>query len=677
MNSKIFRLSPSEFALRGARGIVVLAVVLIAAFWLGGALLGSDSSRPDGGGHEHLGSEPVDRQASWTCSMHPQIKLPKEGKCPICFMDLIPVESNSTGELDPNQLKLSEAAVQLARIQTTPVRRTYADRDVSMAGKIAYDESRVAEITAWISGRIDQLHADFTGITVDKDAPLVRIYSPQLLAAQEELVQALAAVRELANTNSRLLQVTAGAMVEAARDKLRLLGLSNDQIQDLENSGRPSDVVTIYSPVGGVVIDKKIREGMYVSTGDRLFTVADLTRLWVTFEAFESDLPWLRYGQRAVFTIYSLPGVSFEAAVSFIDPFVDPVRRTVKVRAVVNNSDGRLKPDMLVQGTIKSRLNGEGDIIDPSLAGKWISPMHPDIVKDRPGRCDVCGRPLVRAASLGYVGETADENEAPLLIPAEAPLLTGKRAVVYVDISTKDGPAYEGREVELGPRAGNFYVVKSGLDEGERVVTHGAFKIDSELQIQARPSMMSPAGGIMTAGHQHGDHPGNAAAKTEAVKPEPGASHEVSRTLETVYERYFDVQMALAKDDFKAAVGAGAKLSEQIKQVDDGVFLGRARPAWLKLSKQLASHAKNLSKAKDIASARDSFYHLSNTVIKMHESFGHSADQNYYLTFCPMARDNKGAYWLQTEDIVWNSFWGDMMLRCGSINDTLPPVLSE
>jgi Cu(I)/Ag(I) efflux system membrane fusion protein len=300
--------------------------------------------------------------------------------------------------------------------------------------------------------------------------------------------------------------------------------------------------------------------------------------------------------------------------------------------------------------------------------------MHPEVVKSGPGECDVCGMDLVPAASLGFIGRQLNNDDAPLLIPASAPMITGKRAVVYVEIPNDEGPLFEGREVELGPRAGDFYVVKSGIAEGELVVSNGAFKIDSELQIQAKPSMMSPVGGAATGGHQHGASTavaGSNANHEETAVEQSESSVKTREALVPVYNRYFEVQMALAKDDLANAKKAGADLSTAIKNVDMSVFSRNGHGRWMELSKKLTKHADRISDAKDIKVARDGFFYLSEATIDLHESFGHAGKESFYLTHCPMARDGDGAYWLQTENIVWNSFYGESMLRCGSIKETL------
>ncbi len=669
----------SRFALSGVRGLVGLVVVAILAFFIGALFFGGDEETVGTNAEgNNITAEASKEPTIWTCSMHPQIKLPKPGKCPICFMDLIPLESGLGDEEGPRQLRLSETAKQLAQIQTTPVTRAFAEAEIRMVGRIAYDETKFSYITAWVPGRLDRLYVDFTGITVKKGDHMVYMYSPELLAAQEELRQALSAIKALGQSAGSVLKTTAQATVDAAREKLRLYGLAEDQIREIETSGGVSDHITINAPVGGVVLHKEAQEGMYVKTGTRIYTIADLSRLWVIFEAYESDLPWLRYGQRVTFTSPSFPGETFEALVSFIDPFVDPKTRTVQVRTIVDNKDGKLKPDMFVRGLVVARVDGNGDIVDDYLAGKWISPMHPEVVKDHPGTCDVCGMDLVRAESLGYTGKAVSDKDAPLLLPASAPLITGKRAVVYVEIPNDDGPLFEGREVELGPRAGDYYVVKSGLEEGELVVVNGAFKLDSELQIRAKPSMMSPEGGAPPPGHNHGDGktmpnmPGMTDMKAEAGSSGPIAEKaEAVEALTPVYTAYFELQMALAGDDLEKAKSSGAGIRENISKVDMSLFSRAGHDRWMQLSKQLTGTAGKVTKAGNIEDARTAFAELSSSMIALHDSFGHAENRDYYLTFCPMAMNNKGAYWLQTVDTVYNSFYGEAMLRCGEIKKPL------
>ncbi len=496
---------------------ILIAGVLIGVGLLGGYLIGST-----GGGnapaamHTH-GAEQGAR--NWYCSMHPQIIRDRPGLCPICEMELIPMPESMATEAAPRELAVSEAAAKLMDVQTSPVERRFVESEIRMVGKVQYDETRVKYITAWVPGRLDRLYVDFTGTTVRKGDHLVSLYSPELISAQAELLQAVKAAQRVGETTSEYLTRSTATTLDATREKLRLLGLNASQVREIESSGEPLTHLTIYSPIGGVVIQKTAGEGMYVTTGTQIYTVADLSQLWVILDAYESDLPWVRYGQQVRFASEAYPGEVFTGWISFIDPVLDARTRTVKVRVDVPNPDGRLRPEMFVRAVVRSRVAQGGRVMHPQMAGKWICPMHPSVVKPEQGTCDICGMDLVTTESLGYVAADAI-GEPPLVVPDTAPLITGRRAVVYVKKPGAESPTFEGREVELGPRAGGYYLVASGLQEGELVVTNGNFKIDSALQIQARPSMMNPQVGAMPPSHQHAESlsTDQAAASPETVQ---------------------------------------------------------------------------------------------------------------------------------------------------------------
>jgi len=483
--------------------VAKIALLAIVAF-MAGYFFNSISHKSSTG--------PVDKHSSemsvsqkWTCSMHPQIIADKPGKCPICGMDLIPLSVDSTVSTTVRELVISEEAAKLMEIATSVVQRKFVTNEIRMVGKIDYDETRVKNITAWVPGRINRLYVDFTGITVNKGDHMVYLYSPQLISAQAELLQASKAANSLKTGTSDLVRRSTLAMLEGAREKLHLLGLDAEQIENIESSGKPQTHITINSPIGGIVIHKNATEGMYVDTGTGIYTVADLSRLWVKLDSYESDLPWIRYGQEVEFTTQAYPGQVFKGTISFIDPVLNDKTRTVKVRVNVGNSEGKLKPQMFVKAIVRSQMAATGKIMAPEMAGKWICPMHPDIVKTETGSCDICGMDLVTTESLGFIKADAPEK-APLVIHASAPLITGKRAVVYVRVPGTEKPTYQGREIVLGPRAGDYYIVKSGLQEGEIVVTNGNFKIDSAMQIQAKPSMMNPQGQKVPMEHHEHSH---------------------------------------------------------------------------------------------------------------------------------------------------------------------------
>lgn len=602
------------------RARVGLVAASVAVAFIAGYLARGGGGAPE---PEPAPSGPTEA-AVWTCSMHPQIRLPQPGKCPICFMDLIPVPGGTVEDEGERQLAMTESAMKLAGIETSPVLRRRVSARVRAVGEVEYDETRIADIAAWVPGRIERLHVNFTGAVVERREPLAEVYSPELVSAQEELLQALG---------------RGGPLAESVREKLRLLGMTEDRIEAVERTGEVRRTVITHAPASGVVVEIGAREGQYVQTGTRLMRIADLSRVWIVLRAYQSDLPLIRPGQEIKFTATALPGADFTGTVEFIDPVLDPRTMTAGVRVTVDNRDGRLRPGMYVSGEILAAVGADGTV----------------------AHGDTTGAP------------------APLVIPATAPLLTGERAVVYVRVPG-ERPVFEGREVLLGPRAGDDYVVIEGLAEGELVVTAGAFKIDSELQIRAKPSMMSPGGGAAPAGHAHGEH---AAAQPPAT-PAPGADeHEhggrpglavapaALEALAPLYDAYFDVQMALARDDLGSARAAYGRLKKAAGAVDMSLFAGKAHEDWMELSGAITRHAGEGAGAADIAAARDAFFHLSRAMIELEERIGH-AGGDFWLTFCPMARDNAGAFWIQRVDTVYNSFYGKMMLRCGSIEKPLP-----
>ena len=602
--------------------------------------------------------------------MHPQIKLPKPGKCPICGMDLIPLIVSNDDEGGLRELSISESAAKLMEIETVPVERRFATARVRMVGKIAYDETRVSDITAWVPGRLDRLFVDYTGVPVKKGDHMVDLYSPELLSAQEELLQAINAVKELARSDVSIVRDTTEATVTAVREKLRLWGLLPEQIEAIERRGKPDDHITIYAPSSGIVIDKNAQEGMYVNIGTRIYTIADLSRVWVNLDAYESDLAWLRYGQHVQFTVESYPGEAFNGTISFIQPVLDEATRTVKVRVNVPNEDGRLKPGMFVRAVVEAEVATDGRIMNAALAGKWICPMHPEIVKDGPGTCDVCGMPLARAESLGYVGRELTDEDKPLLIPATAALLTGKRAVVYVKVPGKDKPTFEGREIILGRRAGDTYLVQQGLAEGERVVTRGNFKLDAELQIRAKPSMMSPAysaqdpktraGGSDESEHTlHGDP---VLSSARAVDP------AFKQQLGAVVDGYLAIQTALAADNQGAAVDSAKHALTALSRVDMGLVTGDDHTVWMKLAGDLKALLVAVADADGIEPARAKFAMLSEQIIAVLINFG-APGKTLYKAWCPMAFDNRGASWIQSGEEINNPYFGAMMLRCGEIKE--------
>lgn len=380
--------------------------------------------------HDHT-SEIVKAEI-WTCAMHPQIRMDKPGKCPICAMDLIPLIQNSTDKMDPMAVHLTKEAAQLANVLTSIVSSQKPVIEVRLYGKVQADERLLQNQVAYIPGRIEKLMVNFTGETVRKGQALALIYSPELVTAQQELLEA-------AKTKQAQPEI-----YEASKEKLRQWKLTENQITAIESSGKVQANMEVSSTANGIVTARRVNNGDYVSQGSVLYEVSDLSRVWILFDAYETDLQFLKKGDKIDFTIQALPGTAFSGSIMFIDPVIDPVNRVAKVRVEISNQGSKLKPEMFATGMVNSNL---------------------------------------------------DEYKNKLVIPRSAVLWTGKRSVVYVKQPGIDEPVFKIREIELGPMLGNSYLITDGLTEGEEIVTQGAFSVDAAAQLEGKPSMMNTEGG--------------------------------------------------------------------------------------------------------------------------------------------------------------------------------------
>jgi membrane fusion protein, copper/silver efflux system len=369
----------------------------------------------------------------WTCSMHPQIRLDHPGKCPICGMDLIPVKDNGNADsmkADANSIILSDEAVALANIQTTYVSMHNPNKAIRLFGKIQPDQRLQQSQAAYVGGRIERLFVNAVGDHVSKGQTLAVIYSPELYSAEQELVEALNFPDAVQRRN----------LVNAAKEKLSLWNLTPAQISVIVNRKKASPFVALKSNTTGTVINKSVNQGDYVNQGAVLFQVANLSRVWAVFQAYEDDLPFLKRGESLSFTAQAVPGKVFRGNVSFIDPVVDPNTRTAGVRVEVSNVGGMFKPEMFVTGVAHATLN---------------------------------------------------RYEGRIVVPQSAVLWTGKRSVVYVKEQGMQQPTFEMRQVTLGPSLSGAYVILSGLREGDEIVTNGAFVVDASAQLAGKKSMMN------------------------------------------------------------------------------------------------------------------------------------------------------------------------------------------
>jgi Cu(I)/Ag(I) efflux system membrane fusion protein len=550
--------------------------ILLGRIWGGSSPMVAAGTDPavtvaagDHAGHDHEGDP-----STWTCSMHPSVQQDGPGSCPLCGMDLIPLEEDSD-DAGPRTLSMSESSRALAEIATTVVETGLPEAEIRMVGELSYDETRDRSLTARFPGRIEALAVGQTGRAVAKGEVLAEIYSPELRAA-------LAEYRALHQRDPD------SAATRGARERLRLWDLTAAQIKELREAPVVEDTVPVRSPIGGVVVEKHAREGDYLTTGESLFRVVDLSELWLELEAFASDYPWLAEGQEVVFTVDSLPGEDFTGTIVLLEPTFDRASRTVAVRVEVPNPGGRLRPGMFARGTVRA--------------------------------------PLV----------VAEEEPDPILLPSSAVLRTGERGVVYVRVPEAERPTFEGRTVELGPRAGDFFVVREGLEPGEEVVTRGAFKIDGALQIQAKPSMMNP-------GEGEPEEPGLPAVLVEVEE------------AEALLPDYFTLQEALAGDDLEAARKAVAAMQAEVAG-----------------GSELDGLLADMAAAPDLEALRKpAFEALSNGLITTLEGHPEILEEPVYRMNCPMVYQDRGADWLQPTDDLRNPYYGAMMLQCGSTVGTL------
>lgn len=478
--------------------LIALTLIIVAS---GAALLLNEPSDEGADSTAEAGGQ------IWTCSMHPQVRLPKPGKCPICSMPLIPakpaIKSTSTNEDSGSMLELSEHARAMASVETVPVQRRKMSREIRVVGKVQYNETALANITTRVEGYVERLFVDYTGIEVKVGDHLVEIYSPDLLVAQQELLIAL-------ENQSNL------TLLESAKRKLLLWGLTQEQVDDLVRNKKISDRVTLFSPIQGTVTEKLVVQKAMVKPGEMLYRLANLESVWVYLDLYEYELPWVQYGQMAEISTEAIPGQRFSGRVWFINPVLNEETRTVKVLLNINNTGHKLKPGMYVSAVIRAELLADGKPAPTGVEGKWSCPMHSLVVLPKAGGCPVCQMALVQIPGKP-TGVKPEVGQLLLAVPVTAVLDSGLRKLVYVERSKGQFAAVE---IITGPRTDDSYPVLSGLSEGDLVVTRGNFLLDSQFQIRGLPSLFYKEGQA-AAGHQHGgaSSPSTGASPPPALLP--------------------------------------------------------------------------------------------------------------------------------------------------------------
>ncbi|MBL9091580.1 MAG: efflux RND transporter periplasmic adaptor subunit [Planctomycetaceae bacterium] len=591
----------------------------------------------------------------YTCPMHPQIRQPTPGRCPICGMELVPASSGAAN-IEELAVKIEPAQRRLANIQTAPVESGPIDAVLQSVGMIAIDESRQATIAAYIDGRMERLFADYTGVDIKKGDHLAVIYSPQLYAAQVEYVEAR---RALSSTGGLAgVRQAQEALAANTRQRLREFGMTDQQLSELETSGQAQSRLTIYAPQGGTVVEKLVVEGSYVKAGDPIYRIAELTTVWLMLRLFPEDAGRIRFGQRVEATVQSSPAETLEGRVAFIDPTVDPKTRTVGVRVELMNEQRRLRPGDYAEARITLPIGPQGEVYDADLAGKWISPMHPQIVRAAPGQCPICGMDLVPTSRYGFANQPVPQP-ASLSVPRSAVLLAGGNSVVYAE--TQPG-RFEIRPVKVGPILREKIVILEGLKAGESVATAGNFLIDSQMQLAGKPSLIDPTRAVAAT---QKESEGPLQVKHVAVAPVTG---EAGKKLEVLYAAYFDVQKALAADKTPPEQAAQRLYQTATELAQDNGLSAESR----KLVGEVAAKSEHLHHL-DLKGARKEFKPISHAVVALAaQARAADAAAAYVHFYCPMVPGG-GGDWLQQNNELVNPYWGAEMLRCGEKVQTFAP----
>ena len=578
----------------------ILAVGLVLGYVFFGNGLGKAVTNDS---HDHAG-ETADNQM-WTCSMHPQIMQPDPGDCPICGMDLIPADLGGEG-LAMNEIKMTKNAMALANIQTVIVGNasTTDGNTLLLSGKIMANEEANAVQASYFEGRIEKLNVNFTGEEVRKGQLLATIYAPELVAAQQELLTAAS------------MKASQPALYNAVRNKLKLWKVSEDQINQIETSGKVRENFPIYATVSGTVSEKLAEQGDYVKQGQPIIKVSNLGTVWAMFDAYENQLSQLKKGQKIIVTTNAYPNKEFEATISFIDPTLNTSSRTVSVRATLNNKEAILKPGMFV--TSKVELS------------------------------------------------KSTTTETQISVPATAVLWTGNRSLVYVKTNPSE-PIFEMREVGLGGKTGDMYVIIDGLKNGDEIVTNGTFTVDAAAQLQGKKSMMNNQDGKTTAGHEgHAGMETGTYNKNERLK----VSADFQNQLKVVFNDYVKLKDALVKDDSKKVADDAKSLLTDLGKIDMKLLTDdKAHQHWMSLENEIKTSASSIASEKGVKEQRDHFTSLSLHLTSAVETFG--INEKVYLQFCPMANNDHGGYWLSKEEHVLNPYFGDAMLKCGEVKQII------
>lgn len=560
--------------------------LLVVGGWLGKWFF----QQPDGSHHERHDEEL--ETLTWTCSMHPQIRQSEVGSCPICGMELITLSASPPSSAPANAVAMSPAAMQLAQVVTHKVGPSAGVNTLQLYGKIQPDERRIFSQTSHIPGRVERLAVTYTGAYVKKGAVLAYLYSPELVTAQKELLLAVK------------YKEAQPQLFSAAYDRLAKWKLTDQQIRSVLAAGEAQEEFPILADQSGYVLEKSVNLGDHVDRGQVLFTVVDLSHVWALLEVYEQDLQWVQQGDFVSFQVAALPGSTFEGTIEYVDPTINPQTRAAQVRLVVPNPAGKLKPEMLLQGQLETRIND------------WAN---------------------------------------RIAVPKSAVMWTGLRSLVYVLLETSQSTYFEAREIVLGPRLGDTYVVLDGLAIGEEVAVNGTFSIDAAAQLSGKRSMMS-------------------ITDLSSFEPLPvDKTYQVGEAAQgqfrLMFEAYLLLKDALVDSDPQATAQRTQVLSSALQDMEMNGLSADIQAIWLEDLRRLRQWLEAIGSTTALDEQRAYFSPFSDQLYYTFKRF--RVQISGFRQFCPMAEDNQGAFWLSDSESIRNPYFGEAMLSCGSVEENL------
>jgi Cu(I)/Ag(I) efflux system membrane fusion protein len=570
------------------------------------------------------------------------------GRCPVCAMEL--VEATGGGGGDGISVTIEASARRLVGIQTAMSTMGEVNRTIRTIGSIDFDESQLSTISAYIDGRLEKMYANYAGVKVNEGDDLALIYSPQLYTAQTEFITSM-------NSDGKIgrFQISGGDLNKMARENLAELGMTQGQIDQLGKSGKPMSRIRIKSPQSGTVIEKSAVEGDYVKTGHKLYQVADLSSVWLMLDLFPDDASAVRFGQQVEAEIQSMPGEVFTGRVAFIDPTVNATTRTVRVRVEIMNFDGKLRPGDYATARVTVPAIQMDQVYDPALANKFISPMHPQVIRDQPGKCPLCDMDLVPTSQLGFAAEPLPMQQV-VTVPRDAVLLAGENSVIYVE--TEPG-RFEIRRVTVGPMNRKEAVIVEGLSAGETVATGGNFLIDSQMQLAGNPSLMDPT-----------KAPSYSPGPLELPNSIPVMlATDAGKTLDRTYDAYFEIQCAMAADQTPPPVALNTLIAG-LRELEMSAGVPDDAQRKFATARRAASRMDG-----SLETAREAYRGVSHAMLKA-ATVARGPKTAVKLThyYCPMVPGG-GGDWMQPGGDLQNPYWGSEMLTCGEVvRDMAMPV---